>query len=61
MTLNELFENVSTTSGAVATVTMPMGTISRMGGNLLSGKYATRTDGAAEPVKPIKPRKKRAQ
>jgi hypothetical protein len=58
MTLNELFENVSTTSGAVATVAMPMGTISRMGGNLLSGKYAMKN---AAPVMAAKPRKKRAK
>lgn len=58
MTLNELFENISTTSAAVAPVVKPMGIVSRMGGNLLSGKYAMKN---AAPVVAAKPRKKRAQ
>lgn len=31
----------TTTSGSVATVAMPMGTLSRNGGSLLTGKYVT--------------------
>jgi len=58
MTLNELFENISTTSAAIAPVTMPMGMVSRMGGNLLSGKYAMKN---AAPTVAAKPRKKRAK
>jgi hypothetical protein len=58
MRLHEITENVSTTSAAIAPVTMPMGTISRMGGNLLSGKYAMKN---AAPVMAAKPRKKRAK
>jgi hypothetical protein len=58
MRLHEITENVSTTTAAIATVAKPMGTISRMGGNLLSGKYAMKN---AAPVMAAKPRKKRAQ
>ena len=31
----------STTAGSMATVSMPMGIVSRNGGGLLSGKYTT--------------------
>ena len=31
----------STTAGSMATVSMPMGIVSRSGGGLLSGKYTT--------------------
>ena len=41
MRLREITENVSTVAGSVATVAMPMGTVSRNGGGLLSGKYTT--------------------
>ncbi len=41
MKLREITENVSTVAGSVAPVVMPMGTTSRMGGGLLSGKYTT--------------------
>lgn len=34
----------TTTSGSVATVAMPMGTLSRNGGSLLTGKYTTSLD-----------------
>lgn len=34
----------TTTSGSVATVAMPMGTLSRNGGSLLTGKYVTDAD-----------------
>lgn len=33
------FITETTTAGSVATVSMPMGTVSRNGGSLLSGKY----------------------
>ena len=33
------FVTETTTAGSVATVSMPMGTTSRNGGSLLSGKY----------------------
>ena len=35
------FITETTTAGSVATVSMPMGTVSRNGGSLLSGKYTT--------------------
>jgi hypothetical protein len=34
----------TTTSGSVATVSMPMGTVSRNGGSMLTGKYITSSD-----------------
>ena len=34
----------TTTSGSVATVSMPMGTVSRNGGSMLTGKYVTSSD-----------------
>lgn len=34
----------TTTSGSVATVAMPMGTLSRNGGSMLTGKYVTSSD-----------------
>jgi len=40
MKIREIFENTAaTTSGAVATVTQPMGMMSRSGSSLLGGKY----------------------
>ncbi len=35
------FITETTTAGSVATVSMPMGTASRNGGSLLTGKYTT--------------------
>jgi len=34
----------TTTSGSIAPVAMPMGTVSRNGGSLLTGKYTTSSD-----------------
>ena len=44
MRWREIRENVSTTSGAIATVSQPLGMLSRSGGSLLSGKYTTDSD-----------------
>ena len=44
MRWREIRENVSTTSGAIATVNQPLGMVSRSGGSLLSGKYVTDSD-----------------
>lgn len=38
------FISETTTSGGVATVAMPMGTLSRNGGSFFSGKYTTASD-----------------
>lgn len=43
MRANE-FITETTTAGCVATVTTPMGTLSRSGGSLLTGKYVTGSD-----------------
>ena len=34
----------TTTSGSIAPVSMPMGTVSRNGGSMLTGKYVTSSD-----------------
>ena len=34
----------TTTSGSIAPVSMPMGTLSRNGGSMLTGKYVTSSD-----------------
>jgi hypothetical protein len=34
----------TTTSGSIAPVIMPMGTVSRNGGSMLTGKYVTSSD-----------------
>jgi hypothetical protein len=44
MRWREIKENVSTTSGAIATVSQPLGMVSRSGGSMLSGKYVTDSD-----------------
>lgn len=44
MKIQEIMENISATttgSGSFATVTQPMGMVSRSGANLLTGKYTT--------------------
>ena len=44
MKVHEIMENASagaSSSGSVATVSQPMGMISRSGGSLLTGKYST--------------------
>ena len=48
MKVHEIMENASagasagaSTSGGVATISQPMGVISRTGGSMLSGKYST--------------------
>ncbi len=38
------FVTETTTSGGIATVAMPMGTVSRNSGSFFSGKYATDSD-----------------
>jgi hypothetical protein len=42
MRASEIME--TTTAGGIATVAMPMGTVSRSGGSLLTGKYTTGSD-----------------
>ena len=45
--LSEITESASagaTASGGIAEVNMPMGTLSRSGGSLLTGKYVTGSD-----------------
>lgn len=44
MRWREIKENASTTSGAIATVSQPLGMLSRSSGSLLSGKYVTDSD-----------------
>jgi hypothetical protein len=44
MRWREIRENASTTSGAIATVSQPMGMLSRSGGSLLAGKYVAGSD-----------------
>ena len=39
MKIREIMENASTTAGSIAPVSMALGTVSRNGGSLLSGKY----------------------
>jgi hypothetical protein len=41
MRAQEFITETSTTSGGIAPVSMAMGTVSRNGGSLLSGKYTT--------------------
>jgi len=44
MKVHEIMENASagaSSSGSVATVSQPMGMISRSGGSMLTGKYST--------------------
>jgi hypothetical protein len=44
MKVHEIMENASagaSSSGSVATVSQPMGMISRTGGSMLTGKYST--------------------
>lgn len=45
--MHEIMENASagaSCAGGVAPVSMPMGTVSRSGGSLLTGKYTTSSD-----------------
>ena len=44
MRWREIKENVSTTSGAIATVSQPLGMLSRSSGSMLLGKYVTDSD-----------------
>jgi hypothetical protein len=47
MRASEIVENASagaSCAGSVAPVAMPMGTLSRSGGSLLTGKYTTASD-----------------
>ena len=44
MRAREILENVSATtssSGSIATISQPLGMVSRNGGSMLSGKYTT--------------------
>ena len=44
MKVHEIMENASagaSSSGSVATISQPMGVISRSGGSMLTGKYST--------------------
>jgi hypothetical protein len=41
MRANEFITETTTTAGSIAPVSMAMGTISRNGGSLLTGKYTT--------------------
>jgi hypothetical protein len=44
MRAQEFIAETSTTAGGIAPVSMPMGTLSRNGGSLLTGKYVTSSD-----------------
>jgi hypothetical protein len=44
MRAREFIAETSTTAGGIAPVSMPMGTVSRNGGSLLTGKYVTSSD-----------------
>lgn len=44
MRAQEFITETSTTAGGIAPVSMPMGTLSRNGGSMLSGKYVTSSD-----------------
>ena len=44
MRAREFIAETGTTAGGIAPVSMPMGTVSRNGGSLLTGKYVTSSD-----------------
>jgi hypothetical protein len=44
MRAREFIAETSTTAGGIAPVSMAMGTLSRNGGSMLSGKYVTSSD-----------------
>jgi hypothetical protein len=44
MRAQEFIAETSTTAGGIAPVSMPMGTVSRNGGSMLTGKYVTSLD-----------------
>jgi hypothetical protein len=44
MRAQEFIAETSTTAGGIAPVSMPMGTVSRNGGSMLTGKYVTSSD-----------------
>jgi hypothetical protein len=44
MRAQEFIAETSTTAGGIAPVSMAMGTLSRNGGSMLSGKYVTSSD-----------------
>jgi len=44
MRAREFIAETGTTAGSIAPVAMPMGTVSRSGGSLLTGKYVTSSD-----------------
>jgi hypothetical protein len=47
MQIREIVESASagaSSAGSIASVSMPMGTLSRSGGSLLAGKYVTDSD-----------------
>jgi len=39
MKIREIMESTGTTSGSIATVSMPLGSVQTRGGSLLGGKY----------------------
>ena len=44
MRAREFIAETGTTAGSIAPVSMPMGTLSRNGGSMLTGKYVTSSD-----------------
>lgn len=61
MTLNELFENSTTTSAMMAPVVQPLGLISRISRNKQPAKYANTSMPNMLGIEPQTPRKKRAK
>jgi hypothetical protein len=64
MRMHEIMENASagaSCAGGVAPVAMPMGTITRNGGSMLSGKYVTSSDPTPNTPKEYKRNKNRAR
>lgn len=61
MTLNELFENSTTTSSMIASVAQPLGLISRISRNTQPAKYANTSMPNMLGIEPQTPRKKRAK
>jgi hypothetical protein len=51
----------TTTAGSIAVVSMPMGSVSRNGGSLLSGKYVTDSDPTPNTPKEYKRNTNRAR
>lgn len=63
MRMHEIMETASagaSCAGGVAPVSMPMGTVSRNGGSMLTGKYVTSSDPTPNTPKEYKRNKNRA-